>query len=195
MTARRGGKLHTSTRARTILLVPAALAGALAVAVAAPAVAQERETINLQLYNVGELRDARVIGTDPGCVFALHQDDRDPATDTYAWVFYHPVRSGPDPAPAFIQIDGTFLRVHEVATGGGPDAPPGGRPGYARPFQLWEGEEDMLFVILDIDAAPGESASDVAVESGMMTVIRGGAEAFWVRVKGGARCAEEQTAQ
>lgn len=186
---------RTCCKAGSIRLVPAALAGALALAGAAPATAQEgRQTINLQLYNVGELRDARVIGTEPGCVFALHQEDKDPATDTYAWVFYHPVRTGPDPVPAFIQIDGQFLRVYEVASGGESDAS-ADAPAYTRPYQLWQGEEDMLFVILDLEATPGEAPSDVAVESGMMTVVRGGAEAFWVRVKGGSRCAAQEAAQ
>jgi hypothetical protein len=73
--------------AATVVLWLAAAGGALA---------QEVGPLELQLFNTAELANGGLIERNDVCAFALHQADRDPAHETYAYAFFRPLAISAD---------------------------------------------------------------------------------------------------
>jgi hypothetical protein len=163
------------------------------------ALAQDGGTIRLQLFNTSELVAAGRLESAETCAFALHQEDRDPARETYHHAFFQPLptaetgaaaasTAGAPDWPAIIQIDGEFLAVAPAAASQpatrGHAAPV---PVHLAPRQLWMGEDGRLLVVLNLETTRPRP-HEVIVDAGMMTVVRAGAAPFWLRVAGGTTC-------
>ena len=89
---------------RHVVAVGAAMVGravaaatvAVWMAAAGAAGAQEAGPLVLQLFNTAELANAGLIERNDVCAFALHQADRDPAHETYAYAFFRPLAMSAD---------------------------------------------------------------------------------------------------
>lgn len=117
-----------------------------------------------------------------GCSVVLWQDDRDPETDRYAYLFAETL-SGKNHTrqPARIKIGGAVTTMKRVAKGGK-------TTGYDLfEYQLYQLPAPNEFVVLQLKLAEEEGES-VDVESGAMTIIMKGKPLFRATVKGNAGC-------
>lgn len=158
------------------------LFGVLACAIVALASPLSAETavppaaIDLKLFEKSEVDRSK------GCSVVLWQDDRDPETAKYAYLFAETL-SGKNHArqPARIKIGDAVTTLKRVATGGK-------TTGYdLYEYQLYQLPAANEFVVLQLKLAE-EAGESVDVESGVMIIIMRGKPVFRATVKGNAGC-------
>jgi hypothetical protein len=122
------------------------------------------------------------IDRNKGCSVVLWQHDRNPAQDTYAYVFHEPlVGQNHVRQSARIKIGDEIKLLQRVATGGT-------TPGYRLfEYQLYQLPEKNEFVVLELELAEMRLGA-VEIVSGKLTVVIEGKPNFRVSVKGRASC-------
>jgi hypothetical protein len=141
-----------------------------------PPVATAPAAIDVKLFERSEVDQSK------GCSVALWQDDRDPETDKFAYLFTETL-SGKNHArqPARIKIGDRTVALTRVAKGGR-------TTGYdLYEYQLYTLPAANEFVVLHLKLAD-EMGEAVEVESGTMTIVMKGKPLFRAGVKGGAGC-------
>lgn len=139
--------------------------------------------IDLELFGKSE------VDRSAGCSVALWQDDRNPQTDKYAYLFIETL-TGKNHArePARINIGGAAVNMTRVATGGKAG-------GYGLfEYQLYQLPAANEFVVLHLSLAE-EKGQSVDIVSGAMSVIMKGKPVFRALVKGNAGCVTAAAAE
>ncbi len=142
----------------------------------APAFAQASVDVDLNLYEKSE------VDRSQGCSIVLWQDDRDPDTDKYAYMFTEKL-VGEDNKhdPAHMKIGGKDVQLTRVATGGKTN-------GYDLfEYQMYKmpGENDYVIQQLKLDDLMGET---IEITSGKLLIVMDGFPIFRASVKGNAGC-------
>ena len=138
--------------------------------------AQANADVDLNLYEKSE------IDRSQGCSIALWQDDRDPETDKYAYMFTEKL-VGEDNShePARMKIGGKDVTLTRIATGGKTN-------GYdLYEYQLYKlpGDNDYVVTTLQLDELMGEN---IEINSGKLIIAMDGFPIFRAAVKGNAGC-------
>ena len=146
-------------------------------AVAGPASAEPNDDIDLKLFEKSEVDRSK------GCSVVLWQDDRDPETDKFAYLFAETLSGEKHTRqPARIKIGSSVTTLKRVATGGK-------TTGYdLYEYQLYKLPAENEFVVMNLTLADEEGES-VDVLSGVMILIMRGKPVFRATVKGNAGCA------
>lgn len=144
--------------------------------IATHALAQASADVDLNLYEKSE------VDRSQGCSIVLWQDDRDPETDKYAYIFTEKlVGEDNKHEPAHMKIGGKDIVLTRIATGGKTN-------GYdLYEYQLYKlpGENDYVVQTLQLDELMGES---IEITSGKLIIAMDGFPIFRASVKGNAGC-------
>ncbi len=138
--------------------------------------AQSAPDVDLNLYEKSE------VDRSQGCSIVLWQDDRDPETDKYAYIFTEKL-IGEDNKhePAHMKIGGKDVTLSRIATGGKTN-------GYdLYEYQLYKlpGENDYVVQTLQLDDLMGET---IEITAGKLIIVMDGFPIFRASVKGNAGC-------
>lgn len=162
----------------------AGLIGAMALLLGGnPAVRAAEDDTKIALKLFGKQDIERDLGT---CRFSLWQDDRDPETDRYAYLFH--VNSGDRgyAGPARVKIGDTVHQLFELAAGGAASNEVAGH-------YLYASDDREVRVHIEIRSAD-QSGEDNLIEDAVMTVIQKGKVPFVAVAKGVLGCGGQQTA-
>lgn len=144
--------------------------------VAAHAAAQTAPDIDLNLYEKSE------VDRSQGCSIVLWQDDRDPDTDKYAYIFTEKlIGEDNEHEPAHMKIGGKDVALTRIATGGKTN-------GYdLYEYQLYKlpGDNDYVVQTLQLDELMGEA---IEITAGKLIIAMDGFPIFRASVKGNAGC-------
>ena len=146
-----------------------------------PAVKADDAAIDLELFNLDELKQIPDIEEVEGCSYALLQYDKDRWDSKYPFVFFQPLIDSPYPTSAYIMVGGEFIALEEIASGGAPDE-------YSlAPFQLFRSFDGEYMVFLDL--VIGDAVADIIeIDSGIINVVQSNKVPFRVRVHGAKGC-------
>jgi hypothetical protein len=133
------------------------------------AAAEDANEIDLKLF--GE----NVIQGWDGCRFGLWQNNRNPAEDNYAYVFFAPIPDG-EALPGWVKIGDDVIEVSRVDIGSADT-------GMLEPFQLYRDAEAKLTVMMEIFEQTRTDAG-IEVTDGRLTFLRNDKFPFAIRVKG-----------
>jgi hypothetical protein len=181
------GQINRTPKARRICatfiekltMLNRGLAFVVACSILAPIASVRAETpkpIDLKLFEKTEVDRSK------GCSVVLWQDNKDPETDKYAYLFAETL-SGKNHTrqPARIKIGDAVTTLKRVAKGGK-------TTGYDLfEFQLYQLPAPNEYVVLQLKLAE-EQGESVDVEAGKMIVIMDGKPVFRTSVKGNAGC-------
>ena len=138
-------------------------------------------TIDLELFNLDEVAAVPGIVDVKGCSYALIQHNKDRWDSKYPFVFFQPLVDSPYPTEAYIAVDGEFIALEEIASGGQ------GEDGSMAPIQFFRSFDGEYLVFLDL--VIGEAVADIIeIDSGLVTVIATGKKPFRSRVYGAKGC-------
>jgi hypothetical protein len=140
------------------------------------ALSQTAPDVDLNLYEKSEVDRSK------GCSIVLWQDDRDPETDKYAYIFTEKlVGEDNKHEPAHMKIGGKDITLTRIATGGKTN-------GYdLYEYQLYKlpGDNDYVVQTLQLDDLMGEN---IEINSGKLIIAMDGFPIFRASVKGNAGC-------
>lgn len=140
----------------------------------------EDTRIALKLFGTRDLENGL-----SACRFSLWQDDRDPETDRYAYLFHAGSGDGGYSGPARLKIGDTVHQLYELASGGS-------TAGIDRHY-LFASNDREVRVHIDLRAADPAGES-VRIRDAVMTVIQKGKVPFVATAKGMRGCVEAQAA-
>ncbi len=145
-------------------------------AIATGALAHAGIDVDLNLYEKSQ------VDRSQGCSIVLWQDDRDPETDKFAYVFYEKlVGEDNKHEPAHMKIGGKDVVLTRIATGGKTN-------GYdLYEYQLYKlpGDNDYVVQTLKLDDLMGET---IEITGGKLIIAMDGFPIFRASVKGNAGC-------
>jgi hypothetical protein len=133
------------------------------------ATADDANEIDLKLF--GE----NVVQGWDGCRLALWQNNRDPAEDRYAYVFFAPIPDG-EALPGWVKIGDEVIEISRLEIGSADT-------GMMEPFRLYRNADAGLTVMMEI---LGQARTDAGIEisDGRLTFLRNDKFPFAIRVKG-----------
>ncbi|WP_157747427.1 hypothetical protein [Cohaesibacter sp. ES.047] len=139
--------------------------------------ASEDQTIDLRLFgkNVTEAYD--------GCRLAFWQANRDPETDTYAYVFYAPFNDGEE-LPGWMKVGGTVYMMNREDS----VRASGQMLESLRLYRASKGSYTALIEVLDQHV----EGDNIVVDKGQMTITHDERYPFVITVKGGIICPNAQ---
>jgi hypothetical protein len=133
------------------------------------ATADDANEIDLKLF--GE----NVVQGWDGCRLALWQNNRDPAEDRYAYVFFAPIPDG-EALPGWVKIGDDVIEISRLEIDSADT-------GMMEPFRLYRNADAGLTVMMEI---LGQARTDAGIEisDGRLTFLRNDKFPFAIRVKG-----------
>jgi len=168
---------------KTLATFFGAVATASCVVCGAPAASAAEDDIKvaLKLFGTQDIENGL-----SSCRFSLWQDDRDPATDRYAYLFH--VNSGDRDyaGPARLKIGDTVHQLYELASGGH------ATDGVSGHYLFASNDRDVRVHIELLEGTP--DGDGYRIEDALMTVIQKGKVPFVAVAKGARGCVGAETA-
>jgi len=135
--------------------------------------AEDSHDLPLKLFGKNVLQEF------DGCSFSMWQQDRDPTTDKYAYVFFAPIHDGGE-MPGWMKIgDNVYEMYRQDAGTAGTDT--------LVPFQLFRAYKDNYWAILEI-LEQHRSGHDIYIDRAELTVVGDNKFPFVIEVKGKNGC-------